>query len=267
MNLCLSGGFALNYSNSKIYNTKIFKNIHVEPHCEDGGLVLGAGYYLSSIINEQSIPLRKSSDAYLGSYNANYFEPSQLSFYDKIFYKFTKLNQIEDSIASDLSKDKIIAVCVDRSETGPRALGSRSILANARPKSNWRRVNEIKNREQWRPFAPVVLENKLSKFFENGPDNSPFMLFTYKVNEKYREYGEAITHVDGTARVQTVTKTELLGKVLQCCEKYDIPIIMNTSFNGPGEPIIETAKQALNFFSKNSLDVIYLGQYKVEKRF
>ena len=138
-----------------------------------------------------------------------------------------------DHAAKDLANNQIIAWFEGKSEIGPRALGNRSILANPLIKDNWRRTNEIKTREHWRPFAPAVLEEKNDEWFEGAPSISPFMLFTAQVKSKSLP---AVTHVDGSARVQTVG--ERCGGIRKVLESLDhrtgVPVVLNTSFNGPG---------------------------------
>ena len=176
-----------------------------------------------------------------------------------------KIGKIHKEISKKLFQNKIVAVFNGRSEIGPRALGHRSILANPKYFSNWAKVNKIKKREQWRPLAPSVLSEKVSKWFHKGPKISPFMLFTLKLK---KQDVPAVTHVDNSARVQTIDrKTEPLFSIIKSFEKLSgIPMILNTSFNGPGTPIIETSRQAIRFFLSSDLNYLFIDSYLIEKK-
>lgn len=161
-----------------------------------------------------------------------------------------------------VAQDKVIAWFEGRSEIGPRALGHRSIICDPRQAANWRRVNEIKKREVWRPFAPAVLREKAGAWFDGGPALSPHMLFTSTV----RGDGlPAITHVDRSARVQTVGPE--CGGFRRLIEVFDretgTPVVMNTSFNGPGEPIVETPEHAVDFLLNTGIDAVYVDGVKL----
>ncbi|MEC8164656.1 MAG: carbamoyltransferase C-terminal domain-containing protein, partial [Pseudomonadota bacterium] len=159
--------------------------------------------------------------------------------------------------AADLVGDKIIAWFEGRSEAGPRALGHRSILADIRNADNWRRVNHVKGTELWRPFAPIVLAEKAMDWFDGCPMPSPHMLFTATVRSTDLP---AITHVDGSSRIQTVDAS--CGGIRHVLEAFDretgVPVLMNTSFNGPGEPIVETPAHAVAFLQGSDIDVVYI---------
>lgn len=168
------------------------------------------------------------------------------------------------SAAEDLAADRVIGWFEGRSEIGPRALGHRSILADARRSANWARVNALKGREAWRPFAPAVLESEAEKWFLGLPASSPYMLFTGIVRSHDLP---AITHVDGSARVQTVDPS--CGEFFRVIQFFHaltgVPVILNTSFNGPGEPIVEAPEDALNFLTQSDLDVLYIGGIRVTR--
>jgi len=158
-----------------------------------------------------------------------------------------------------LDNNKIVAIFFENSEIGPRALGHRSILANPKFKDNWLRVNKIKNREHWRPFAPIVLDDKVKEWFSHCPKNSPFMLFTAKVLKP--KIIPAVSHVDASARIQTVNKS--VKPIYQILKEFykitDIPVLLNTSFNGPGEPIVEKIEEAISFFNKTEIDYLMIN--------
>jgi carbamoyltransferase len=167
--------------------------------------------------------------------------------------------------ARELADDKVIGWFEGRSEIGPRALGHRSILADARKAENWGRVNRIKGREAWRPFAPAVLAERVAEWFEGGPLPSPHMLFTAQVKSKDLP---AITHVDGSSRIQTVDET--CGAFHGLLSRFEaltgVPVVLNTSFNGPGEPIVESPDDALTFFLQSDLDALYMEGRHVRRR-
>lgn len=270
--LGLSGGFALNCpTNSNIFKATKKSNVIVEPHCEDGGCSIGAAI-LSIFELTGAIPTPKVL-------NSNYAYASAEQYDDededllKLFstfpqLEFSKPENVAKAISQLIIDDRIVAIFSGKSEIGPRALGHRSVICNPEKYSNWARVNRIKTREEWRPFAPVVLEKDCSKFFENGPASSPFMLFNYSVKERWKSKLQAITHVDGTSRVQTITdhSQPLFAILTELKNKRHIPVVMNTSFNGPGEPIIETPKEAIQLFLNSELDALSVGKYLITKK-
>ena len=150
-----------------------------------------------------------------------------------------------------MADNKIIAFFDGASEVGPRALGHRSFLSDPRSADNWPRVNNIKTRALWRPFAPSMLKECLRDYFDGGPDNSPYMLFNFTVKN---DLLPAVTHVDKTSRVQTVSPIN--GRYYELIkaffEKTGCPVVMNTSFNGPNEPIMETPEDAIEFIKNTS---------------
>ena len=172
---------------------------------------------------------------------------------------------IAEAAAFDLADNKVLAWFEGCSEVGPRALCHRSILANPGYAENWRRVNDIKGREPWRPFAPAVLDEDQEYWFRGAPSPSPYMLFTADVTTRELP---AITHVDGSARLQSVgTEAGMAYRVLlRLKEKTGVAVVMNTSLNGPGEPIVEKPHEALNFFRHSDVDVLYLEGRRITRR-
>jgi len=267
-NLCLSGGTALNCpSNSKIYNSKLFDNLFVPPAIHDGGLSTGSALaiYHNTLNKDRTVKYGLTPKlAYLGVQHD--IEKIQQAFDNfNAVIKVSHPSDVAKAIAQRLAKNEIVAVMVGRSEVGPRALGHRSILAHAGYQENWKKVNDIKKREYWRPFAPAVLESKASEWFSGVPEQSPFMLLTARV---LKTDIPAVTHVDGSARIQTVNEDapELMAILIEFERLTGIPILMNTSLNGPGEPIIETAQQALSFFVKSDLDALFIEGYEVVRK-
>lgn len=262
--LCLSGGTALNCpTNELISRESAFHDLFVEPHCDDSGLAIGAALY--SYHNIYDHPRMANPDfecnPYLGlSYQEN-----------EIFSLLTELGDQaiteecenpEERAAADLQKNLMIGWFQGRSEIGPRALGARSILANPCDEGNWLRLNQIKSREHWRPFAPAILEENYNQFFLSSREKSPHMLFNAHVkNERI----PAVTHIDGSSRVQTVSSdNQPFHALLSAFGKLTgIPVVLNTSFNGPGEPIVESPRDAVAFFMRSELDVLYLGRFRI----
>ena len=180
------------------------------------------------------------------------------------FVNFKSVKNVEKVAGNLLAKNKIIAIVTGSSEIGPRALGHRSILAHPGIASNWKLVNTIKKRELWRPFAPAVLSNLVSKYFYLTPKNSPFMLFTSKVKSKVIP---AVTHVDKSSRIQTVDEnTQPLFKILKSFQKHTgLGVLMNTSFNGPGEPIVESTSQAVKNYLSSDIDHLIIENFLISK--
>lgn len=242
-NLCLSGGSLLNCNaNTKIKQNSRFKKIHHFPACGDDGIAAGAALYVAHHIYDEPRAFYKTKEiCYMGQ-DYDYIEPD---------YK-----RIAQMIADGL----IVGWFMGASEVGPRALGHRSILADPRNFHNREILNfKIKNREWFRPFAPSVLEEKAHEWFDfDGP--SPFMLYTSKVLQP--EKVPAITHIDGTARQQTVNKetNEPFYKLIQAFDEITrIPMVINTSLNGNGQPILETEEDAMDFFKNSLIDAMVIN--------
>lgn len=267
--LCMSGGVALNCpSNTRLIQESAYENVFVPPAVMDSGLTLGSSLWLFHNIMDKprETPAKESPTlAYLGLHSSASEEAIQLAI-DKYRgrAKTERLREPAAQAAKDIDADRVIGWFQGRSEIGPRALGHRSILANPRIKKNWNRVNIIKCREAWRPFAPAVLEGEETKYFGQTTFPTYFMLINAQVQTSEIP---AITHVDGSARVQSVSpECGLFYDVIKEFHQLSgIPVVLNTSFNGPGQPIVETPEQAADFFMQSPLDVLYLGSYRMEK--
>jgi carbamoyltransferase len=265
-NICLAGGCALNCpSNSRLWREGPFQNVFVPPTADDSGLAIGAALLLAHGILDlprQPQGAGTSTSAYLGRRHDQADIARALERAEGIVV--SDVGDAAIHAAKALAAGEIVAWHEGRSEVGPRALGHRSILADPRVGEHWQRVNRIKRREEWRPFAPAVLEEDAADWFDGIPLPSPFMLFTAQVRSKQLP---AITHVDGSARIQTVNKD--CGEFRRVIEGFKaetgIPIVMNTSFNGPGEPIIETTEEAIAFLKTSELDAVYIGGKRVER--
>jgi carbamoyltransferase len=267
--LCYAGGTALNCpANSLIAGAGHFASVHVPPWCDDSGLALGAALALHHNVFDQPLaPAERNGvgvNAYLGARISEAEVEAALHRHEGEI-EWRAAPDWAERAAQDLADDKVIGWFEGRSEIGPRALGHRSILADARRAENWARVNSIKGRELWRPFAPAVLADRAADWFEALPLPSPHMLFTATVKSPAIP---AVTHVDGSSRIQTVDGSCGAFHRLLC--RFEaltgVPVILNTSFNGPGEPIIETPDDALRFFLRSDLDSLYMEGRHIGKR-
>jgi carbamoyltransferase len=292
-NLCLSGGVALNcVANGQILKNTSFKRIWVQPASGDAGNALGAAlaYWHIGLGQKREI---KEEDSMKGSYLGTEYSSDQieeeLKNCNAVFRKYEK-SEIISLTAKDLSDSKSIGWFQGRMEFGPRALGNRSILADPRDKNTQEKLNlKIKFRESFRPFAPAILEEYLSDYYEDNV-SSPYMLLVnylkksrrYNVdkNELKNKFGieklkierseiPSVTHLDYSARVQTVNEknNKLFYNLLKEFNRLtDCPVLINTSFNIRGEPIVESIKDAFNCFMGTNLDILVCGNYYLEKK-
>lgn len=263
-NFCLAGGCTLNCNtNSKILAAPFCDALFVQPAANDGGTALGAALEAASILDK---PINfDMSAAYWGPSFTNE-EIEKFLQGTKMGYKY--YDNIEEIAAGLLAAGKIIGWFQGRMEIGPRALCNRSIMADPSvPGMNDQINNFIKHREPWRPFAPVVTEEDGDKFFE-GYTKSPFMLQTFYVKESAKHLLPAVTHIDGSSRIQTVNREQnsRCYALLKAFEKLKgFPILMNTSFNDQGEPIVCTPQDAFRCFASTGLDALVLGNFLVQK--
>jgi carbamoyltransferase len=170
-------------------------------------------------------------------------------------------------VAAALADDAIVAWFQGRSEFGPRALGHRSLLADPRNAANTERLNDVKGREQFRPVAPMVLESRAAEIF-SGRLPSPHMLFTHQVAPEWRERIPAVVHVDGSARIQTVSPAEepLMARVLEGFEaRTGVPVVVNTSLNTAGRPMADDPRDALECFGSAPIDLLAIGPFVVRR--
>jgi carbamoyltransferase len=266
-NLCMAGGVALNcVANGRVIRETPFKNLFVQPAAGDAGGAVGVAHYLYNTIEKQPRG-RAWSHAYLGpAYN----DAEIREYLDSAGAKYRLLSDAElvQSTARLLSQGNVIGWFQGRMEFGPRALGGRSILADPRdPKMRDTLNMKIKFREGFRPFAPSVLADKASDWFEIDCD-SPYMLLVAQVREGKRVI-PSVTHVDNSARLQTVTREEspLYYALIEEFERITgVPVIINTSFNVRGEPIVCTPHDAYLCFMRTNMDQLVLGHHLLEKK-
>lgn len=266
-NLCLAGGVALNcVANGKILASKLFDDIFIQPAAGDAGGSLGAALAVwhKKYEGERN---PKLENVYLGN---EYTEAEIESFLKKedIPYEHVTKDAVIERTASLLEGTNVIGWFQGRMEFGPRSLGNRSIIADARQKENWQKVNlKIKFRESFRPFAPTVLEERVHDYFDLTKE-SPYMLLVADVHPDKRAEIPAVTHVDGSARIQTIRENQnpMYWKLLKAFEKRTgSAVIINTSFNVRGEPIVESPRDALFCFLNTDMDYLVLGNFLIEK--
>ncbi|HYL46967.1 MAG TPA: carbamoyltransferase [Candidatus Limnocylindrales bacterium] len=264
-NLCLAGGVALNSkANGKIVASGIVDKIFVQPASGDDGVCLGAAF-APHFDGGGKLPVKKMRHAYLGPESAEAEIEKTISTYK---LRATKLADPAKTAAEMLANGKILGWFQGRMEFGPRALGSRSILADPRdPEMNVKVNNAVKFREWWRPFAPSLAAETAGEFLESATD-SPFMILTAQVKREKRNVIPAVTHVDGSARPQTVDRdvNPLYWRLIhEFGQRTGVPVVMNTSFNLRGEPIVCTPTDAVRTFFSSGMDALVIGNFLVEK--
>lgn len=267
-NICISGGVGLNsVSNQKIIDETPFEDIFVQPACSDTGIAFGCAMYVwHEVLGKPRF--HRMDNAYLGrEYKDEEIKEALRAREAEIVVE--KRADIEAATAKLLADGNIVAWHQGGSEAGPRALGHRSILSDPRPVDARDRMNiRVKHREWWRPFAPSVLAERATEFFKLKTA-SPYMLLIAEVLEEKRDQVRAITHVDGTARVQTVTEKDN-GRYYRMIKEFykltNVPLVLNTSFNDAGEPIVESPADSLNCFLKTDIDALIIDDYLIRKR-
>jgi carbamoyltransferase len=267
-NLCVAGGVGLNIdANSKFITDVGFKRIFIQPGASDAGIPLGAALWGCHMILGMPRFYEMKSASLGRSYGGREIEDAIEAEKDRI--EVRKSKDVAKETARFLADGKIVGWFYGGSEYGPRALGNRSILCDARGPSMKDTVNNrVKHREPWRPFAASVLKEDAPEWF-NLPDDSPFMLLVADVRADKRPLIPAVVHVDGTCRIQTVTKTEN-GRYYDLLSEFrkltGTPLILDTSFNLSGEPIVETPADALTSFLATDMDYLVLEEYIITKK-
>ncbi|MES2168593.1 MAG: carbamoyltransferase C-terminal domain-containing protein [Pseudomonadota bacterium] len=268
-NLCIAGGVALNcVANGRVARESGFENVWIQPAAGDDGIAIGCAYYgwleilkqPRSFVMDHSYVGRRYSDQEVSEATAKFLVSVQTT--------QTKSDNIARDTAKLLADQKVIGWFQDRSEFGPRALGNRSLLADPRkPEMKDILNSRVKHRQPFRPFAPIVLYERAKEIFE-GEEDSPFMLIAKNVRPEWRDKIPAIVHVDGTARVQTV-REETNPTLYRLLKEFDaltgVPVLINTSFNVKGEPIIETPRDAVICFLTTGIDHLVMHDTLVSK--
>jgi carbamoyltransferase len=263
--LCLSGGVALNcVLNGRILESGLFEGVFIPPNPGDAGCAVGAALYLHHQVHGAPRSYRMEH-AFLGP---AYSDAEIQAALDNAKVEYRRMENVPQEVAQLIAAGKIVAWFQGRMEWGPRALGNRSLLADPTRAEMRDIVNKwVKHREDFRPFAPSVIEEKAADYFEHITD-SPFMLFITQVRPDKKSVLPAITHVDGTARPQTVSRrtNPLYWEVIHEFGKLrGHPVVLNTSFNIMGEPIVCTPPQAIRCFYGTGIDVLAIGSYLVTK--
>jgi carbamoyltransferase len=265
--LAMAGGVALNcVMNGFLRDQGVFDRIWVQPAAGDAGTALGAALWIDREARGGATSARafRMEHAYLGP---AYSETDIEAALRHARAPHVRPDNLTDVIADRLAEDRIVGWFQGRMEFGPRALGSRSILASPLHAGMQARLNELKDREDFRPVAPAVLEEAAPDWFEDCTQ-SPFMLFVHRVAPERRARIPAACHADGTARVQTVSRVHnpLYHDVIGAfAKRTGVPVVINTSFNTRGKPIVCTPRDALECFFTSPLDVLAIGPYVVEK--
>ena len=273
-NLCIAGGCGMNsVANGKIKNNTKFENIYIQAAAGDAGGAIGAAYatYFQNKNVERKFPMRH---AYLGtSFNEIQILDCLKNNKEKIenqkctYNKVSNNNELSKIVAKDISEGKVIGWFQGKMEWGPRALGNRSILGDPRRSDMKDILNlKIKRRESFRPFAPSILREHVSEWFEND-DEVPFMMKVYQIKENKRAEIPAVTHIDGSGRLQTVykeTNEKYHDLINEFYKLTNIPILLNTSFN-ENEPIVSKPEEALDCFLRTKMDTLVMGNYIIKR--
>jgi carbamoyltransferase len=260
--LTMAGGVALNcVANSRIWREGPFDAVWVQPASGDSGTALGAALRVASDLGDRIAPMAGADlgrswdedelEAWLRAARIDYDRPADIA----------------EAVAQTLADDGVVAWFQGASEYGPRALGRRSLLADPRHAANLERLNDVKGREQFRPVAPMVREERAAEIFD-GPLPSPYMLFTHDVDPAWRDRIPAVVHVDGTARIQTVSteREPLVSAMLSAFERRTgVPVVVNTSLNTAGRPMVDDPRDALECFGSAPVDALAIGPFIVRR--
>ena len=266
-NICVAGGSFLNCNtNEMIIRSGLFENQYFMPPADDSGIPHGCAYAGAAYLMNE-IRTGEWMSAYTGkTYTDDEIESAAMPFINEVTFEKLSKSDKYYMAASMLNDNKVIGWMQNGSESGPRALGNRSMLAS--PKSPWM-VNyinsEIKRREWYRPFAPSVLYDKQSEIFDLDT-YSPYMLVTTTVKEEWKSKIPSVVHHDGTSRYQSVTlknNEEYYNLISEFYKKSGVPVVLNTSFNGPEEPVVETPQDAINSMLKHDLYALFINDYVI----
>jgi carbamoyltransferase len=264
-NLCLAGGVALNCkANGELIRSGLIDDIYVQPAAGDDGVCIGAAYAVYQRLG-QKIPQHVIGHSYLGTEHSNEEIEKVLKVYN---LNYKRVADAPKTTARLLASDKLVGWFQGRMEFGPRALGARSILSDARSEANRDKVNEaVKFREGWRPFAPSVLAEKGHLYFKDFRP-SPYMILSFWASDEGKAKIPAVVHVDGSCRVQTVTRDtnpRYYEMLIEFERLTGVGVCMNTSFNLKGDAIVESPKDAVQTFYTSGLDYLVIGDFVVGK--
>jgi carbamoyltransferase len=260
--LTMAGGTALNcVANSVLLREGPFDDVWVQPAAGDAGTALGAALHVAAQDDRLGAPMRTAA---LG----RGFDDDEIERTLKTArVPHERPDDLAATVADDLAANRVVAWFQGRSEYGPRALGQRSLLAHPGRAENLELLNDIKGREQFRPVAPLVLLERADEIFD-GKVPSPYMLFVHRVRPEWADRIATVVHVDGTARAQTVDRRDqpLLASLLDAFEaRTGLPVLVNTSLNTAGRPIVDSPQDALELFGSAPVDVLVLGPFVVRR--
>jgi carbamoyltransferase len=261
--LTLAGGVALNcVANTSLFERSGYSDVWVQPAAGDSGTALGGALHVARADGDLTTAMpgadlgRGWTDAEIEAWLTTARLP------------FERPDDVAEAVAGCLAADGVVAWFQGRSEYGPRALGHRSLLAHPGHRRNLERLNDVKGREQFRPVAPMVLEHRVRDIFSRGPLPSPYMLFVHDVAPEWRDRVPAVVHVDGTARVQTVAQSDepLVARMLAAFERRTgLPVVVNTSLNTAGRPMVDDPRDALECFGSAPVDLLAIGPFVVRR--
>jgi carbamoyltransferase len=261
--LTLAGGVALNcVANTVLADSGPFDEVWVQPAAGDSGTALGGALHVAEALGDRTAPMPGAGlgrgwtdeeiEAWLVTARVPYERPADIA----------------DAAAQVLAGDGVVAWFQGRSEYGPRALGHRSLLAHPGNPANTERLNAVKGREEFRPVAPMVVLERAPAIFSRGPIPSPYMLFVHDVDPQWLDRIPAVVHVDGTARIQTVDRRELplVARMLDAFEwRTGLPLVVNTSLNTAGRPMVDDPRDALELFGSAPVDALAIGPFLVRR--
>jgi carbamoyltransferase len=261
--LALAGGTALNcVANTVLHERGPFEDVWVQPAAGDAGTALGAALQIAA---DKGEPAWSMTGAGLGR---GFTDAEVEAALRTARVPFERPPDLAGAVAEVLAGDGVVAWFQGRSEYGPRALGHRSLLAHPGRRANLDRLNDVKGREKFRPVAPMVLADRAAGIFSRGPLPSPYMLFVHDVAPDWRDRIPAVVHVDGTARVQTVDPaTQPLVAALLAAfeERTGLPVLVNTSLNTAGRPMVDDIRDALECFGSTPVDALAIGRFLVRR--
>jgi carbamoyltransferase len=260
--LTMAGGVALNcVANTRLYRDTPFEHIWVQPAAGDAGTALGAALHIA----REAGATEPMPTPALGR---GWSDEELRGWLERAAIPYEEPADIAETVAEELARDGVVAWFQGRSEYGPRALGHRSLLAHPGRAANLERLNAVKGREEFRPVAPMVAADRAAELFD-GPLPSPYMLFVHGVREPWRDRIPAVVHVDGTARVQTVDPGDepLVARMLAAFERRTgLPVVVNTSLNTAGRPMVDDPRDALECFGSAPVDLLALGPFAVRRK-
>jgi carbamoyltransferase len=256
--LTIAGGVGLNcVANSRVWREGPFRDVWIQPAAGDAGTALGAALYVAAEHGDEIAPM---STAALGR---GWTDGEVRDALATARVTHEAPGDLAGAVARLLADDQVVAWFQGRSEYGPRALGHRSLLADPRRRDNLERLNDVKGREQFRPLAPMVTLERAPDLFD-GPLPSPYMTFTHRVREPWADKIPAVVHVDGTARIQTVDRNEepLVAALLDAFDRLTgVPVLINTSLNTAGRPIVDSPRDVLELFGSTPVDALAIGPF------